>query len=611
MRSISKFSEMSASVVLAACGFAISPAVAADSKGVALIELEHPLAEQGEALDWLFGSGERMTLRDLILKLEKVASDPARDVAVIRLKNVPLQTTQVEEVGEAIKKIRAAGKKVHIFSDGYETAELLLGSYADELILQQGGAVSLPGMHMEEMYLADTMAWAGIKPQMVQIGDYKGANEQFMRAEPTPQWSQCIDNLLDGLYGNVRTQLMTGRGLSGEQLDSAMKSAWLANGETAKTAKLIDKELDLPGLNDHLKTVHAAGDLDWKTITPGKKSSKLDMSNPFTLFSKLMREPDTSAKRDTIAVIHIDGPIVDGESSGGGFMGGSSVGAVTIRRAIEEIADDDLFKGAIIRVNSPGGSAIASEVMWQGVKRLSAKKPVWVSVGSMAASGGYYVAVSGSKIYVNPSSIVGSIGVVGGKLAMGGLFERAQIRTHERSRGPMGNMMSGTKPWDAAQVALVKTKMQETYDLFTSRVSAGRAGIDLSKTAEGRLFTGTQALSNGMADKLGGVMDAIRDLAGELSLAEGEYDVMDFPGPRSFADVMAESFGGASIAGAAGGAVNAQAGMERVGPAFIAGSIKQLVGPAAWPRVRDSLESFMQLREQPVLLTTPSVIIVK
>src|SRR5690606_7120002 len=135
---------------------------------------------------------------------------------------------------------------------------------------------------------------------------------------------------------------------------------------------------------------------------------------------------------------------------------------------------DDLIKGVIIRINSPGGSATASEVIWRGVQRVAAKKPVWVSVGSMAASGGYYIAVAGDKIYVTPSGIVGSIGVVGGKISMGGLYDLLHVNVVERARGPRADLFSSSQPWTDQQRAFVRDKMAETYDLFTRRVAQGR-----------------------------------------------------------------------------------------------------------------------------------------
>ena len=598
-----------------------SPAKKADSKSdkkkskdtksttsVGLIEIHGDLTEQPHPLAWLFGPGDHPTLRNVTDLIRDAGDDDSIVGLVIRLRDAKLHLTQCEEIGAAITKVRAQGKKVQLFCDEFETDEAVLGSYCDEVILQTGAGVSVPGMYMEEMYLADTMSWAGLTPQMVQIGDYKGANEEYMHAAPSPQWEQNISGLLDGLYGNVRWHIKEGRKLDDAKLDDAMKQSWMALADTGKKTGLLDSVVDLPDLTKHLekKLSVADGDLDWVNYSPDDKSLSLDTSNPFAMLSKLTKQPDTSPSRESLAIVYITGPIIDGESSQGGFMGEASVGSETIRHALSDIEDEDLIKGVVVRIDSPGGSAIASEVIWQGLKRLQAKKPVWISVGSMAASGGYYCLSGGQKVYVNPSSIVGSIGVVGGKVAMSGLYDKLKIHIHGRERGPMGRMLAASTPWTEAEQSLVRAKMQETYDLFTKRVADGRPGIDLTKTAEGRLFTGKEAIDNRMADKVGGLDDCVDDLAAELKLSPGEYEILEYPGPKSLGEVIGDALGGYTAAPNVGAKI-----AEKAGPEMLFGTAKELVGARNWPQVRDQLSAFMQLRKSPVVLTSPSAIIVK
>jgi protease IV len=570
---------------------------------VGLIELEHALSEKPGELDWLFGGKGKHTLRDVVGVLRDAASDDGLDAVMIRLREAPLTTTQIEELGAAIERVRAAGKKVHLFSESYGAAELMLGSYADEVVMQDGGGVMLPGMHMEEMFLADTLAWAGVKADYVQVGDFKGASEQMSRSSPSPQWDQNINQLLDSLYGNLRGRIMAGRKMDDARLDAAMKESFLATSETAKKVGLVDATIDLPTLSDHLGGRYGQ-EIAWTNLIDEEENAMtLNASNPFAMLAKLTKEPDMTPRRETIAVVHIDGPIVDGESTAAGFMGEQSVGSTTVRRALSEIEDEDQIKGVVIRINSPGGSAIASEIIWRGVRRVAEKKPVWVSVGNMAASGGYYIASSGQKIFVNPSSIVGSIGVVGGKLAMGGLYEHLKVRVVPRSRGPMGGMLGSVASWTDEERSLVKRKMTETYDLFTKRVTQGRPGIDLSQTAEGRLFTGDRAVKNKMADEIGSLDDAISQLASATGLGEGEYDVMDFPGPRSLGDVIGEALGG--FAGASAPTTGRGQG------SILASTMREVVGDETFAAIRDPLAAMLQMREEPVLLVSPKVLIIR
>jgi protease-4 len=299
--------------------------------------------------------------------------------------------------------------------------------------------------------------------------------------------------------------------------------------------------------------------------------------------------------RDTIAVVHIDGPIVDGRSRAASVLGGASVGSLTIRESLKEIEDDPNVKGVIVRVNSPGGSAIASESIWLGLRRLAERKPVWTSVGSMAASGGYYIAVAGERMYVNPSSIVGSIGVVGGKLALGGLYERFHVNVVARARGPMAGVFSSVAPWTDAERGAITRAMERTYEQFTRRVAAGRPGIDLAKTAEGRLFTGEASIGLKMADRVGGLAVAVRDMAESLGLSGGAFDVLDYPPPRTLGEMLED---GLPMAGASEGSP-----VERVGA--------EMLGDRAWRQVRDALGAMLELRREPVLVASPSVIVVR
>jgi len=581
-----------AATVLTAVGL---PAMAAPS--VAVIEIKGTPAEMQSGFTWL-GDGASQTLLGLIETLDTLAVDKEFSGVLIRLKDPALGYTHVEELGAAIRRVREAGKRVDLFAEGFGTTELLLGAHADSVLMQKGGMVSFPGMYMEEMFLADTLSWVGVKAQLVQVGDYKGANEQMTRTSPSPQWDQNISSLLDGLYGNMRSDIMSGRGLTDEQLEEAMKVAWMANGEEAVRAGLIDAEIDLPTLPEYLRKAYGES-VKWVNDPYAVRQAKLDFSNPFAIFSQLGRSSSVKVDHPTIAVLHINGTIIDGESSSGGlFGGGGSVGSRTIRNAIEQILKEDMIRGVVVRVDSPGGSAIASEVMWQGLQRLKEKKPVWVSVGSMAASGGYYVLAAGDKVFVNPSSIVGSIGVVGGKYSMGELYEKAQVKIVERSRGPMAGLFGSSEPWGPRELALVRDRMTQTYDLFTSRVEAGRPGIDLSKTAEGRLFVGSDAVNLNMADAIGGIDDAVNQLGAQVGISD--FDVVHFPPPPSFEKVLENMLGGFM-----------QAPGAQLAPGSAGGMLRGLIGEQRYRSVVDSLNGIMLLQREPVLLVNPRTIIVR
>ncbi|HLP84148.1 MAG TPA: signal peptide peptidase SppA [Phycisphaerales bacterium] len=594
-------------VALAACTAAPVFAQETASKArVATLELEGALKDRPDEMGLIFGKSDSHTLQDVVEAIKQVGDDDALDGIVIQMRDAEMGATQVEEISAAIREIRGKGKKVHLLADAYGTVELMLGAACDEVIAQTGAPVSMPGLYMEEMFLADTLAWAGLKADYVQVGDYKGASEQMARSSPSPQWSQNIEGLLDSMYANIRGPMLRGRELTDKQLDTAMEKLWMADSSEAKDAKLIDSVIDLPQLSAHLKNGYGK-QIAWKNDLLGHdEEMQMDMSNPFAMLMKLGEKPDYTPTGPTIAVVHIDGAIMDGDSTAPGIMGGSSsVGSRTIRKALEDIRKEDEIRGVVVRIDSPGGSATASEVIWQGVRRLAEKKPVWVSVGGMAASGGYYIAVAGDKIYVNPSSIVGSIGVVGGKIAMGELYDKLKVNVVGRGRGPKADMFASEKVWTDSQRDEVRAKMTETYEQFTSRVTAGRKEIDLSKTAEGRLFTGDKAIGLKMADAIGGLDVALQDMAKQLEL--DDFEVMHYPAPRSFADVLEETFGG--LVKAPG--MKAPMGHAALGQAQLMGMIQAVVGERAFKQLEPQINGYMQMREGKVLLMSPKALIFK
>lgn len=584
-----------------------------ESKGVKrevrMLELDGALPSRSKAAG--FGNTMGTTVRTVVDAFEKAKDDKDLAAVVIRLKDAQIGGGEMEELTGAIKRFRESGKKVYLYAENLSTGELMLGSACDKILAQAGGGVSLPGVFMEEMFLADMFKWVGITPDFVQIGDYKGASEMMANAKPSKAWEENINGLLDAMYANVRSDIKAGRKMDDAKLDKAMESAWLASSEQAKELGLVDEVIDFADLSDKVEKL-VGGEVKWGSdlVEDPKEAMRKKMSGgPFAMLGELFGEVKYTPKRDTIAILHIDGAIIDGESEEGGlFGGGGSVGGRTIRRAIAELEENDKIKGVIVRIDSPGGSAIASEFIWQGLKRLAKTKPVWASVGGMAASGGYYIAVGTQRVYVTDSSIVGSIGVVGGKLALGGVYDKLKINVVPRARGPRASMFgSSAMPWSESDKQLVRQKMTETYELFTSRVSAGRPGIDLSKTAEGRLFVGKQGVDLKMADRLGTLHDAVHDLSEELKLSG--FDVMDYPAPLSFAEAIENAFGGFGVQSPVSGAVSNQVGAAM--RSEIAKMVKEVVGPSNFEMMADTMNGLMQMKKEPVILVSPRVLIVR
>ena len=581
-------------------GLALTASAAFADIRLGWLEISGSPASRPSDLAWLTGSEDDPTLLNLIEAIGAVADDDSLQGLVIRLKDSELSVPQIEELGKAIREVQEAGKKVYVFGESFGTPEFLLSSHADHVTCQSGGAVSLHGLYMEEMFLGDTLAWAGIKADFVQVGDYKGASEQMARGAPSKEWDQNINQLLDSMYGNIRGGLKQGRSLDDAALDQAMETLWMADAADAVKAGMIDAEVDLPGYVDFLSKK-----LGEKVVTrtivagdPGEMNA--DTTNPFAMLGLLSKKPNRDIASPSIAVLHVDGAIVDGDSRAS-FSGGGEVGSRTIRNALEEILREPQIKGVVVRIDSPGGSAVASEIMWQGIRRVADVKPVWVSIGDMAASGGYYLAVAGDRIFVNPSSIVGSIGVVGGKLAMKGLYDKFHVNVVGRGRGPKAELFASATPWSDSDVAHVRGKMQQTYDLFTKRVAMGRKGIDLARTAEGRLFTGDVAVGLAMADQVGGLTDAVQGLAASLNMPE--FDLVDFPAPRSLEDIIED------MLDSAGGGLLGMAPEQGSGLVAARAAIRDLVGDRVFGQLEGPMRAMMELREGTPLLLSPRVLI--
>lgn len=571
-------------------------ALASAGDRLAWFDLEGRLADRPAPMAFLQAEPEP-TLFDVIAGVHRAAEDKDVKALVLRLREPAFGLTQAEELGRALAAARKQGKRVTLFTENYGVGEILLGSYADEVVMQSGGIASFPGMLMQEMYLADTLAWLGMKADFVQIGDYKGAKETLANSAPSPEWDACVENLLNGLFDSMVSQMREGRGMSAEEVDTALEEGWMADAPAAIRARLVDRAMDRLELNDALAEAH--GD-DYETdlgFATARGGAGLDMSNPFVMLKALTEPPDRTPKTDTIAVVHIDGVIVDGESEPASPLSGrGSVGSLTIRKALAEIEHEDLIRGVVVRIDSPGGSASASESIWQGLRRVAEHKPVWVSVGSMAASGGYYIAVAGDRIFVNPSSIVGSIGVVGGKIVLAGTMEKLHVNVVTRARGQSAELMSTQREWLPTERAKVEGRMRAVYDQFVDRVRAGRKDIDIAATAEGRLFAGRQALTNGMADELGGLHESVRSLAASLKLTG--YEVLDYPAPKSLAETLEDIAGSFGFAGASVSALDLGASAGRA-----------LLGDSAWERVGESMRGAMELRREPVILMSPRTLL--
>ena len=383
------------------------------------------------------------------------------------------------------------------------------------------------------------------------MGVFKAAAEPFTRTGMSPeakaQFKLVIDDFFDTVYvGSIVRSRGKRANLDADKvkkiIDTAPHSALRAKAlglidhavYPDEFQRLIEKDLGI----SNLKVAKNYG---------SEEAKDLDLSNPFAIF-KLLAPPKTTTgagKKDRIAIIYALGAIMSGKS-GRSLFDGSSVGSTTLIEAIKQADADPKVRAIVLRVDSPGGSALASDLIWHQLKQC--KKPVIASMGDTAASGGYYLSMAAKKIYAEPGTLTGSIGVIGGKIAVRGLLEKVGVHTDGLSRGANSGLLSRFDTFSESERKSMQKLMEEIYDQFLSKAIEGRklAGKDftkekLLKLADGRIWTGKQALENGLIDALGGLEDAIAEAKTEGGLGrDAAVDYLVLPKAPSFLDSFLE-----------------------------------------------------------------------
>lgn len=513
---------------------------------VPVYDLQGVIGETGQGPTSLFSlnfSGARvLSFLDVVRSLAAAAEDDAVPAVVLDVDSAVLGLAQVQELRRHLEAIRAAGKDVHVYTENLGNGTALLGSVANHLTLMPQGNVGLTGLYSEAMYFKGMFDKAGVKVDVVHIGDFKTAGETFSRSGPSAPAKAQQGKLLDAIYGEIVQGVATGRGLKPEQVRALIDEGSVTPAH-AKDAGLVD---ELAYRTDFIAALRAK--YEGAKFDKGYHLPDLDGPDIDSVFDlvKLMFQSgaDRKFKKDYIAVVPMEGAIT-GES------------IKVARTQLLKAARDPMCKGLVLRVNSPGGSASASDVLWEATEEFKATgKPFVASMGGVAASGGYYISAGADQIFAEAGTITGSIGVVGMKVAIGGALEKLGIETHGQKRGRFADTLSVTRPLDAAQVELVRRSMLGIYDTFKQRVLDGRGDRikgDLEDLAGGRVYVGSAALEIGLVDQLGGLADAIRYVEDEAELESPSVYLLPEPkgaldalfGPPQKADPNGEFIGAA------------------------------------------------------------------
>lgn len=489
--------------------------------------------------------GQVMSLSGLVDRLEQAGHDDEVKAVVLTFDRMAFGFGQMEEMRAAIERVQEAGKKVYVHAEGMSTFSYALLCAGDRLSVAPQSALWLTGFYGESLYVKDLLDKIGVRGDFMHMGAYKSAAEMLTRTGPSGPAEENVNWLLDGYYDVLVEMIAQSRGKTPEQVRTLIDGGPYLAGE-ALAKGLIDAIETRDAFLACLKS-DIEGSVKVDNRYGRKKGPQINLTSPFAFFSifaEMFKTPERSQK-DAVAVVYVEGTILPGHSQPSPFgqVGGAYSG--DIRKALETAAKDPSIKAVVMRVNSPGGSAEASEVILNATRQVQAKKPLIVSMGNVAGSGGYYISCGAEAIFADTVTVTASIGVVGGKLVTAEMWDKLGVNWVGYKRGANADIFNSERPFDEPQRQLLERYMQDVYDVFKAHVAKGRGEKltkDLDEIAGGRVFTGKQALELGLVDRLGGLHDAIEFAASKVSLED--YEVRVIPEPRDFITMLMEQHSG-------------------------------------------------------------------
>jgi protease-4 len=483
----------------------------------------------------------KLDLKEAVSRIDNAADDKSISGAILDLREPALGRGKIQELRGAIQRFRAKGKKIYAVMDSANPASYLVACACNEIILPETGEVELPGIHAEATFYKGLLSKLGIEADFIHLGDYKGFAEPYTREKFSEPVRENMTALVDGLYDEMVTTIVKDRPLSVSQVKDIIDTG-LLTATRAKELGLIDRVAYGDQLRDELAKSYDTDSVVY-VKNYGQKKVDADFSGPmgFLKLMQAMMGADESSHRDRgqkIAVVYALGSIMTGKSKSDA-LGDDAMGSTTICEALRKAKEDKDVKAIVLRIDSPGGSALASDLIWHETQNLG--KPLVASMSDVAASGGYYIAMGADKIFATPGTVTGSIGVVGGKLAVHGLYDKVGISTETIERGRNSGIFSSSEKFTDSEREVIKGTMEDMYRQFTEKAAKGRhmPVEKLRELAGGRVYTGRQALGNGLVDQLGTLDDAI-DQAKQLAGIDKDAKVTieTLPEPTNFLESL-------------------------------------------------------------------------
>jgi protease-4 len=480
----------------------------------------------------IFG-GPDQSLTGLVMQFKKAKVDKRIKAVLLDVNMSGVGWGKAEEIRDAITDFRSSGKQVYAYIEFGLNKEYYIATAADKIIVPPPGELFINGLAADVMFFRGSLDKLGIYPDIYQIGKYKSAGDMFTQKQMTEAHRQYVNELLDDLYGRYINTIAQARHKTPDEVKALIDNAPYS-AQQAKDAGLIDDAMYRDQLENTLK----------KQL--GQKESEPLIATRSSEYRDVSPESLGLNKGERIAVIYATGEIGSG-SSQNSPSGDQSIGSDTLAKALNDAAADKTIKAIVLRVDSPGGSGLASDIIWRAVEMANQKKPVVVSMSDVAASGGYYISASASKIVAQPSTITGSIGVVAGKPVMRGFYDWLGISNEYVLRGKTAGMFRETEKFSDEERVKFEQWIKDTYyNEFVPKVAKGRgkdAGY-IDSVGQGRVWTGTQAKEKGLVDEFGGLDKAI-DLAKQLAKIPADKGVerVILPYPTTFLQQLLSSGG--------------------------------------------------------------------
>jgi len=436
-------------------------------------------------------------------RFDVIAREPRIKGVVLHLRPVPMSMATLQDLRELVSKLRSAGKRVVAWAPFYTPATYYLACACDEILLMPVGEVAPLGFAATRMFLADGLARVGIKADFVQVSPYKSAADMLTKSKMSKELREQVTWLLDSDHKELLNAIAMSRGLDDKAAQELIDQSPYPD-YVALEKRVVDGIRSEEELPQYLGSSGKAA----KMATWDQARSRLNTPPPKLALGKY------------VALIRIEGTIVDGRSERPPIkppveiplVGAERAGDLTIVQLARQVASDKRAAAAVLYVNSPGGSATASEAMRQALEQVSIRKPLVVAMGSVAGSGGYFVATPGRWITARPSTLTGSIGVLSGKIVTGGLWAKLLFNRETIAIGEHVTIEGDEKPYTEAERRIVQSQIDRIYHLFLDRVGRSRtmSPEDVHAIAAGRVWTGRQALERNLVDELGGLEAAIR-----------------------------------------------------------------------------------------------------